>query len=179
MPHVDVYLVPSAHSFLVSPSVIFYPVHLSCCLRLFIFSLPPFLVLIHVTFGYALVSFLALSTMTKREMRDSYLLAGGDQSIVFQLAEHVPQKVFVQLGVLLLQNNLLQLQRKVVCVAALDMALEHVMRDESHGCLAWLVEGERESVVCVVERERRKRKQQRERERCEGHRKRKFGQQCR
>lgn len=62
-----------------------------------------------------------------------YLQAGGDQGLVLKLVEHVSQKVLVELGFLLLQDDLLQLQGKVVCVAALDVALEHVVGDESHG----------------------------------------------
>lgn len=79
------------------------------------------------------LAYLVLFNSIRAISHDSYLLAGADKSLVFQFAEHVPQKVFVQLGVFLLQDNLLQLQRKVVCVAAFDVALKHVMCDEPHG----------------------------------------------
>jgi hypothetical protein len=62
-----------------------------------------------------------------------YLQASGNKGLVFNLSEHVSQKVLVQLCLLLFQDNLLKLKREVVGIASLDVALEHVMCDESHG----------------------------------------------
>jgi hypothetical protein len=61
-----------------------------------------------------------------------YLEAGGNKGLIFNLCEHVSQKVLVHLGFLLFEDDLLQLEGEVVGVAALDVALEHVVSDESH-----------------------------------------------
>lgn len=61
-----------------------------------------------------------------------YLKASGDKGLVLELSHHVAQKVLVELGLLLLENNLLKLQREVVGVAALDVALQHVVCNQSH-----------------------------------------------
>lgn len=70
--------------------------------------------------------------MSSKKQRLWYLQAGGDQGLVFNLSEHVSQKVLVHLCLLLFQHDLLELKGKVVGVASLDVALEHVVCDESH-----------------------------------------------
>lgn len=62
-----------------------------------------------------------------------YLKASGDKGLVLNLSEHVAQKVLVELSLLLLEDNLLELEREVVGVAALDVALQHVVCNQSHG----------------------------------------------